>query len=119
MVPDDSVTDWLNELRAGDPQAAQPLWEHYFNHLERIARRLLARMPRRAADEEDVALSAFASLCSGLLNGRYPALRDREDLWSLLVVITERKALRLIKGERREKRGGGRVRGDSVLGIPH
>ena len=119
MVPEDSVTEWMTELKAGDQQAAEPLWQRYFRSLESVARRLLQGANRRMADEEDVALSAFASLCQGLKEGRFPQLRDREDLWSLLVVITERKALRLIKDQQRQKRGGGKVRGDSVLGIPH
>jgi hypothetical protein len=25
-----SVTSWLVQLKAGDPAAAQPLWERYF-----------------------------------------------------------------------------------------
>ncbi len=48
-------------------------------------------------------------------NGKFPNLRDRHDLWSLLVTITERKAVNLIRDQAREKRGGGRVRGDSVF----
>ena len=39
------------------------------------------------AEPEDVALSAFNSLCRGLENGRFPKLQDRDDLWRLLVVI--------------------------------
>src|SRR5262249_18495204 len=35
-------------------------------------------------------------------------LRDRDDLWHLLVVLTARKAWRQAKHEAREKRGGGR-----------
>ena len=46
---------------------------------------------RRAADEEDVALSAFDSFCRGAEQGRFPQLDGRDDLWHLLVVITVRK----------------------------
>jgi DNA-directed RNA polymerase specialized sigma24 family protein len=67
--------------------------------------------PRRAADEEDVALSAFDSFCRGAEQGRFPQLVDREDLWQLLVVLTARKAFRQINHERRQKRGGGLVPG--------
>jgi DNA-directed RNA polymerase specialized sigma24 family protein len=65
------------------------------------------------ADEEDAALSAFDSFCRGVARGRYPRLDDRDDLWHLLVVITERKALDQAQRERRQKRGGGRIRGIS------
>jgi DNA-directed RNA polymerase specialized sigma24 family protein len=59
-----------------------------------------------------VALSAFDSFCQGVARGRYPRLDDRDDLWRLLVVITERKAIDEVQRERRQKRGGGRILGD-------
>jgi hypothetical protein len=36
--PGASITRWLGALNAGDPAAAQPLWERYFNRLVRLAR---------------------------------------------------------------------------------
>src|SRR5262249_49457856 len=70
---------------------------------------------RRAADEEDVALSAFDSFCRGAEQGRFPQLLDRDELWHLLFVITVRKASDLVELECRQKRGGGEVRGDSAF----
>jgi DNA-directed RNA polymerase specialized sigma24 family protein len=67
------------------------------------------------ADEEDVALSAFASFCRGIERGRFPQLTDRNDLWAMLVVITARKVLDLSAQQRRQKRGRGKVRGDSAF----
>jgi hypothetical protein len=67
------------------------------------------------ADEEDVALSAFHSLCRGARRGRFPALADRDGLWGLLVFITAQKAADAVAYARRQKRGGGKVRGDSAL----
>jgi DNA-directed RNA polymerase specialized sigma24 family protein len=96
----------MRRLEAGDHAAAQPLWERYFQRLVDLARAKLQDRPRRAADEEDVALSAFDSFCRGLEHGRFPQLRDRNDLWKVLVVITARKALDLIEREARQKRGG-------------
>src|SRR5690349_4606330 len=88
-----SVTRWIGSLKAGDADAAQRLWERYFGALVRLAYARLRGAPRAAADEEDAALSAFDSFCRGAARGRYPRLDDRDDLWRLLVVITERKAL--------------------------
>ena len=106
-----SVTRWINSLKAGDAEAASALWERYFETLVSLARARL-RGPRQAvADEEDAALSAFDSFCRGAARGRYPRLDDRDDLWRLLVVITERKALDQIERERRLKRGGGKIVG--------
>jgi RNA polymerase sigma factor (sigma-70 family) len=110
-----SVTTWIEQLRSGNRAAAQQLWQRYFPRLVGLARRKLAGTPRRAADEEDVALSAFDSFCRGVEQGRFPQLGDRDDLWAMLVVITVRKAIDLKQHEGRQKRGGGQVGGESVL----
>src|SRR5271157_1688272 len=109
------VTHWIGQLRAGDPVAAQHLWEGYFRRLVGLARGKLQGLSRRAADEEDVALSAFASFCRGVEGGRFPQLADRDDLWRLLVTITARKALHLARHEHCQKRGGGAVRDEAAL----
>jgi DNA-directed RNA polymerase specialized sigma24 family protein len=62
---------------------------------------------RRAADEEDVALSAFDSFCRNAAQGRFPQLFDRDGLWKLLVLLTARKAAHQRRDEQRLKRGGG------------
>ena len=99
-----SVTHWIDGLRAGESAAARKLWEHYFHRLVELARRRLRDLPRRAADEEDVALSAFDSFCRGAAQGRFPRLNDHDDLWQVLLVLTQRKAVDLIQHEGREKR---------------
>jgi DNA-directed RNA polymerase specialized sigma24 family protein len=104
-----SVTLWIGQLKAGTRAAAQPLWQNYFHQLVTRARHKLAGAARRAADEEDVALSAFDSFYRAAEQGRFPDLRDRDDLWQLLVVITDRKACDAAKHERRARRGGGKV----------
>src|SRR5436305_12158598 len=108
MLSRGSVSHWIGELKAGNHDAAQELWEDYFQRLVRLARKKLRGRSRRAADEEDVALSAFDSFCRGAEQGRFPRLTDRDNLWRLLVVITARKAARLLRDEGRLKRGGGR-----------
>jgi len=110
-----SITIWIGRLKAGDSAAAQPLWENYFDRLVTQARRKLAGNAPVAADEEDVALSAFESFFRRAREGRFPDLDDRDDLWKLLLSITGRKALNLIRNEHREKRGGGHVRQASAL----
>ena len=72
-------------------------------------------MPKTGADEEDVALGAFDSFCRGAEQGRFPNLNDRHDLWRLLVLLTAGKVARLVRGEFRQKRGGGRVRSEADL----
>jgi DNA-directed RNA polymerase specialized sigma24 family protein len=110
-----SVSDWIGDLKVGDNAAAQRLWERYFDALVRLARAKLGASPRRAADEEDIALSAFHSFCQGAARGHFPRLDDRYSLWRLLVTITVRKALDEAERNRRKKRGGGRVQMESVI----
>jgi DNA-directed RNA polymerase specialized sigma24 family protein len=107
MSSEGSISRWLDQLRGKDELAAARLWEHYFQQLVELARAKLRGAPLRVADEEDVALSAFDSLCRGVETGRFPQLLDRDSLWRLLVVITARKAAHLKRDAARQKRGGG------------
>ncbi len=100
-----SVSDWIANLRAGDPAAVQPIWERYFDRLVQTARARLK--PRGYVDGEDVALSAFDSFCEAVKDGRFPRLEDRNDLWRLLIFITAQKISKLITYERAQIRGGG------------
>jgi RNA polymerase sigma factor (sigma-70 family) len=118
MYDSDDVTQWIVRLGEGDEAAAQAIWERYFEKLVRLARKRLENIPRRAADEEDVALSAMHSFCRGAAVGRFPHLDDRYDLWRLLVTITARKAVAQIRRHLAQKRGGGQVRGESVFVCP-
>jgi RNA polymerase sigma factor (sigma-70 family) len=104
-----SVTGWIDRLKAGDVMAASWLWDRYFHDIVRLARLKLGDSPRVAADEEDVAISAFKSLCLRAARGKFRELNDRDDLWQLLVTITVRKAINQRKHQSRGKRGGGRV----------
>lgn len=106
---DDSVSYWIEHLKQGNAAAAGRLWDAYFQRLTSFARARIGSFPRRVADEEDVALSVFDSLCRGASRGIYPKLTDRDNLWSLLVVITSRKVCDYITAERTQKRGGGQV----------
>lgn len=109
-----SVTAWISRLKAGDPAAAQRIWERYCTRLVQIARQRLAGM-RRVADEEDVVQEAFESFFRAIQMGKFAPLNDRGDLWRLLVRITENQAMDQRKHQRRAKRGRGVVRGNSVF----
>ena len=119
MFEVDSVTTWLERLRADDSDAAANLWHRYVSQLIRLARGKLRQSPRRAADEEDVVVSAFDAFFQGVEDGRFARLDDRDDLWQVLVMLTERKAIGLIRHEHAAKRGDGRLRGESALDGPN
>lgn len=115
-MADDLIESWFNGLASdGGAQAAQQLWEQYYERLIGLARKKLGSGSRRVMDEEDVVVSAFRSFCSGMEKGRYSDLADPHDLWKLLVTITLRKAVDQLRFQGRLKRGGGRIRGESAL----
>jgi DNA-directed RNA polymerase specialized sigma24 family protein len=109
------VSHWIERAKSGDEAAIQALWGRYFAKLVRLARRKLAPARRRANDEEDVAISAFASFCRAAKEGRFPQLADRDDLWRLLATITARKVVDQKRRERAGKRGDGKERGESIF----
>jgi hypothetical protein len=47
MSSSGSITVLINQLKVGDPHAAQQLWERYYAHLVCLARRMLQDTPRR------------------------------------------------------------------------
>ncbi len=116
---DGSVTHWIHEIKDGNRDVAQDLWQRYFGQLVRLAGASLKRSNRRVADEEDVALSVFETFCRAAENGRFPNLSDRDSLWRLLVKMTARKAIDQTRRLNRQRRGGGQVRGESALRNPN
>ena len=108
MSAEESVTNWIGQLKAGDQQAAQKLWERYVQRLLERARHKLGHAPRRAADEDDVVQSAFANLFLGVREGRFSKLDDRQDLWQILVLLTDRRVTDQLRraGRRRDMEVG-------------
>jgi len=116
MSSDHSITLWIADLKVqDDDQAQQEIWKRYFRRLIGLARFKLGDAPRRAEDEEDVAVSALHCFFAGVGDGKFPELRDRTNLWPLLAKITARKAINQRRDALRQKRGGGRVRGESMF----
>lgn len=99
MEESGSVTRILKRLADGDADAAQPLFEHYFDALVRFARAKLAGVSQGGGGPEDLAQSAFARFCIKVQRGLFPDLADRDGLWRLLLRITANKA-----SDRRKKK---------------
>ena len=114
-MTEDQISMWIGRLHQGDSRAPEVIWRGYFEKLVRLARRRMGEMPRRAVDDEDVALSAMNSLFRGVDAGRFPKLDDRDDLWKILVTITARKAMKYQRRHFADKRGGGKVHGESIF----
>lgn len=115
MDHEHSVTQLIHDLQAGESQAARQVWGRFLERLVNEARRRLRGLPRRAVDEEDVALSAFGAFFQGVADGRFTQLDNRDHLWQILVMLTERKAIAVMRRELADKRGGGLNRGESVF----
>jgi RNA polymerase sigma factor (sigma-70 family) len=100
MSAADPVTVWIAQVKEGEHAAVQQLLGRYFQRLVQLARARLKGVPGLAGYDEDVALSAFKSLCLGAECDRFPQLANRDDLWRLLALMTVRKAIDL---QRRQK----------------
>src|SRR4051794_24543153 len=103
---EDSISEWLGQLKAGEAEAAQKLWTRYSAELLRVAKQRLGESPCGAADEEDVALSVFHSIFRGAAEGRFEQISTRDELWWLVLSITKRKAVDHIRREAAQKRHG-------------
>lgn len=72
-----------------------------------LARKKLGVADKSVIDEEDIALEAFNTFLHRCRQGRYPDLRDRDDLGRLLVAITLRRTKNRVRDIMRQKRVGG------------
>lgn len=113
-----SVTGLFEKLRAGDADAARGLWERFLPRLLGLARKTLSGRPQQAADADDAVQSAFASFWQRAQRHDFPGQLDRDDLWNLLGLITVRKARKQARREGAQKRGGGKVVGETALTGP-
>jgi RNA polymerase sigma factor (sigma-70 family) len=104
-LPTHSVTRMIERLKAADGDAAQFLWERYFTRLLPLARARLKSAPDRSTDEEDLLVSVFDLFFRAAQEGRFARLHDRDDLWQILLMLTERKAADLVRRTRAQKRG--------------
>jgi DNA-directed RNA polymerase specialized sigma24 family protein len=115
MSAADSITAWIEDLKLGDHEAVQQLWNRYYSRLVHLARQRLVGERCRTELAEDAALSAFASFCRAAEKGRFPQLDDRLSLWRLLLRIAVVKALGVRRKSHAIRRGAGRVRGESAF----
>ena len=110
-----SVSGWIHSLNQGELDAAQKLWDRYATLLVKVARTKLGDAPKSFADEEDVAQNVFASICRGAAAGRLADVKNRDDLWWLLLAVTRQKVASHVRREMAQKRGAGRVRTECAL----
>ena len=103
MAANDSFTDVMARLRAGDEAAAREVFERFVGKLVRLARRQFDAVLRRKVDPEDVVQSAYKSFFLRYGAGKFE-VQDWDNLWGLLTVITLRKCLDRVEYHRAERR---------------
>jgi len=113
----ESPTYWLPALQQGDDQAADRLWQEYFVKIVRLAKRRMEGLRLRAADEEDIALSAMNSFCRMAQNREEP-IADSQELWRLLATIVKRKVNKERQYQFAAKRQEHRLVGESGISPP-
>src|SRR5262245_56293863 len=101
-----SVTRLIERLRDNDPQAAEKIWRSYFERLLPLARSKIRALPQRAADEEDILVSVFDRFFRAAKENRFARLHDRDDLWQILIMLTEHKVADQFRAAAAQKRGG-------------
>lgn len=96
----------IERLKADDSGAAREIWERFFERLLPLARARLRSLPDRVVDEEDILVSVFDLFFRAARDGRFARLNDRDDLWQILLMLTDRKVADVYRRNRTLKRGG-------------
>ena len=115
----DSVSQFISGLQRGDSVAATRIFERFFDRLVALARRKLEGAPKKQADEEDVVQVTLAEFFRKVQQpGAFSKLQDRNDLWQVIAMMVDRRATDLMRKERAQSRGGGRVSTESIFFQP-
>ena len=109
MPGDASVTHWIHDIKAGfEGEAQQRIWEEYFSRLVALADTKLGGL-KTYEEGEDVALSAMKSFFVRASQRSFPQLKDRTELWPLLVTITVRKVAAVYRRQFAQRRDARRT----------
>ena len=101
-----SVSNWLKELKIGDQNAVEAIWNRYYQRVVEFAIQKMKMNPDRAVDGEDIAQLTMHRFCLNATSGNYPDLDDRQQLWDLLVVYTLNRIRKHLRECNRTKRSG-------------
>jgi RNA polymerase sigma factor (sigma-70 family) len=112
---DSSVSQWIVQLKDGKAEAAEKLWQRYFEKVVGLARKKLGSAPRQMMDEEDIAVNVFDNLWQGAAKGKFPELRNRDNLWPLLVVLTSRRVYDHFRHEKQRPSDAGGEELDTLI----
>jgi len=97
MSGDSSFTNLMAQLRNGRNEAAVQLFQRYANRLIELARNQLDSKLLQKVDPEDVMQSVFRSFLVRNAAGHFAEFQTWDNLWAMLVVMTQRKCGRRIE----------------------
>jgi len=107
VLDSESISSWIRLLQDGNLDAISPLWHRYGAALEKIARKHYRSALNAVFDEQDLAQSVFMALWRNAEAGRLEQVRDRNELWWLLLEITRRRAMARMTYNNAQKRKPG------------
>jgi len=116
---EESVTMWVEHLRAGDPRAAGLLHDRYRAALLRSMRDRFPAAITATGDEDDLVQSVFCELWKSASAGKLNVVEDRQSFWWLLWTIARNKAVSRIRTTHAQKRGGQVVQFSQVENSQH
>ena len=98
-----SVTEWIEDLKSKDPEAQQKIWHRFVDRLVNFANRKLSGINSPVVDANDVANMAFYSLFEKTPD-QFESLINRNDLWRILALMAERRAIDVIRRAMAQKK---------------
>jgi RNA polymerase sigma-70 factor (ECF subfamily) len=91
MASDPSFDDVMARLRAGQNDAAAQVFNRFAGRLLALARKQLDPLVLQKVDPEDVVQSVFRSFFAHNASGRLGEFQSWDNLWGMLVVLTQWK----------------------------
>lgn len=110
-----SVSHWLEGMKNQDQESIRKLWDRYFDKLVTIARTKMPSDANPISDEEDIAMSVFCALNNAAANNRLNELTNRNELWALLLTITQRKIINAHRYNSAQKRNTMRTQNETDM----
>jgi RNA polymerase sigma-70 factor (ECF subfamily) len=96
MSSDPSFDDLMARLKAGHNDAATEVFNRFASRLIALARQQLSPQIRQKVDPEDVLQSVFRSFFRRNAEGQFGDFESWDNLWAMLVVLTQRKCGRRV-----------------------
>ncbi len=109
------IANYFAKLEADEPDAVEPLCTLYYEKLAAIARRRFGSFPLRVIDEYAIANDVLQAFHARARRGEFATIREPSGLLLVLSQLTRDRVVDAIRRQTAQKRGGGRIRGNSIF----